>query len=270
MRDFAYHKPSTISAAVALLAGDGQSKPISGGMTLLPTMKQRLAAPSALVDLSAVPGLVGIKIESGSATIGAMTCHAEVAASAPLRTSLPALATLAGLIGDPQVRRRGTIGGSLANADPAADYPAAALGLGATIITDRREIAADAFFTGMFQTVLAADEIVTAVRFPIPDVAGYAKFKSQASRFALVGAFVARFGKRVRVAITGAAPVVFRPKEIEDILSENFLPQALARISIAPSGLSSDIHADSEYRAHLVVVMTRRAVEQALAGSGAS
>ena len=266
MKDFIYHKPSTISAAVALLAGDGESKPISGGMTLLPTMKQRLAVPSALVDLAALPGLVGIKIDTGSVTIGAMTCHAEVAASGPLKTVLPALATLAGLIGDPQVRHRGTIGGSLANADPAADYPAAALGLGASIITDRREIAADAFFTGMFQTALAADEIITAARFPIPAAAGYAKFKSQASRFALVGCFVARFGTRVRVAVTGAAPVVFRPKEIEDILSTDFSPKALASVSIAPSGLNSDIHADAEYRAHLVVVMARRALAQALAG----
>jgi carbon-monoxide dehydrogenase medium subunit len=162
------------------------------------------------------------------------------------------------------VRHRGTIGGSIANADPAADYPAAVLGLGATIVTDRREIAADVFFTAMFQTALEPGEIVVAVRFPIPDAAGYAKFKSQASRFALVGAFVARFGSSVRVAITGAGSSVFRSKDIEDALAANFSPQALTRISIAPSGLNSDIHADSEYRAHLVVVMARRAVEQSL------
>jgi carbon-monoxide dehydrogenase medium subunit len=255
---------------VALLAAGGESRVLSGGMTLLPTMKQRLAAPSTLIDLTGLPGLAGITIEGSNVTIGAMTTHAEVAGSTALKAAIPALATLAGLIGDPQVRHRGTIGGSLANADPAADYPAAALGLGATIVTDRREIAADAFFVSMFQTALAPDEIIVAVRFPIPDAAGYAKFKSQASRFALVGAFVARFGGGVRAAITGAAPVVFRSKDIEDALAANFSPTALLRISIAPSGLNSDIHADSEYRAHLVVVMARRAVEQALAGQRSS
>lgn len=264
MRDFAYHKPSSLPDAVALLAGDGEVRPLSGGMTLLPTMKQRLSAPSALVDLSAVPGLSGITIASNEVTIGAMTTHADVAGSAALKATLPALTTLAGLIGDPQVRHRGTIGGSLANADPAADYPAAALGLGATIVTDKREIAADRFFTGMFETALMPGEIITAIRFPVPDVAGYAKFKSQASRFALVGAFVARFGGDVRVAVTGAAPVVFRATDIEDALAKNFAPDALTRISIAPTGLNSDIHADSEYRAHLVVVMARRAVAAAL------
>jgi len=233
-------------------------------MTLLPTMKQRLASPTTIVDLAALPGLTGITVDGGSVTIGAMTTHAAVADSAAIRAVIPALGTLAGLIGDPQVRHRGTIGGSVANADPAADYPAAVLGLGATIVTDRREIAADIFFTAMFQTALQPGEIIVAVRFPIPDAAGYAKFKSQASRYALVGAFVARFGSSVRVAITGAGPVVFRSKDIEDALAANFSPQALARISIAPSGLSSDIHADNEYRAHLVVVMARRAVEQAL------
>jgi len=264
MRDFAYHRPSTLSEAVALLATDDECRPMSGGMTLLPTMKQRLASPKMIVDLAALPGLTGITVDGGSVTIGAMTTHAAVADSAALRAVIPALGTLAGLIGDPQVRHRGTIGGSVANADPAADYPAAVLGLGATIVTDRREIAADIFFTAMFQTALQPGEIIVAVRFPIPDAAGYAKFKSQASRYALVGAFVARFGSSVRVAITGAGPVVFRSKDIEDALAANFSPQALARISIAPSGLSSDIHADNEYRAHLVVVMARRAVEQAL------
>ena len=264
MKDFAYHRPSTLSEAVALLATDDECRPMSGGMTLLPTMKQRLASPKMIVDLAALPGLTGITVDGGSVTIGAMTTHAAVADSAAIRAVIPALGTLAGLIGDPQVRHRGTIGGSVANADPAADYPAAVLGLGATIVTDRREIAADIFFTAMFQTALQPGEIIVAVRFPIPDAAGYDKFKSQASRYALVGAFVARFGSSVRVAITGAGPVVFRSKDIEDALAANFSPQALARISIAPSGLSSDIHADNEYRAHLVVVMARRAVEQAL------
>src|SRR5882762_1074257 len=264
MKEFSYHKPSSVSEAIALLAASGENRPLSGGMTLLPTMKQRLASPSALIDLTALSELSGITIEGGNVTIGAMTTHAEVAGSAALKGTIPAVATLAGLIGDPQVRHRGTIGGSMANADPSADYPAAAVGLGAMIVTDRREIAADSFFTAMFQTALEPDEIILAVRFPIPDAAGYAKFRSQASRFALVGAFVARFGGTVRVAITGAGPVVFRSRDIEDALAANFSPEALARISIAPSGLNSDIHADSEYRAHLVVVMARRAVGQAL------
>jgi aerobic carbon-monoxide dehydrogenase medium subunit len=266
MKEFSYHRPSSVSEAVALLTAGGESRLLSGGMTLLPTMKQRLASPSALIDLAALSELSGITVEGGNVTIGAMTTHAEVAGSAALKATIPALATLAGLIGDPQVRHRGTIGGSLANADPSADYPAAALGLGAAIITDRREIAADAFFTGLFQTALAPDEIIVAVRFPVPDAAGYAKFKSQASRFALVGVLAARFGGSVRVAVTGAGPVVFRSKDIEDALAADFSPAALTRISIAPSGLNSDIHADSEYRAHLVVVMARRAVEQALSG----
>ena len=268
MKSFSYHKPSSVSEAIALLAASGESRPLSGGMTLLPTMKQRLASPSALIDLTALSELSGITIESGNVTIGAMMTHAEVARSAALTETIPALTTLASLIGDPQVRHRGTIGGSLANADPSADYPAAAVGLGATIITDRREIAADVFFTGMFQTALAPDEIIVAVRFPTPDAAGYGKFKSQASRFALVGVFVAKFDGSVRVAVTGAGPVVFRSRDIEDALVANFSPAALMRISIAPSGLNSDIHADSEYRAHLMVVMARRAVEQALMGQG--
>jgi carbon-monoxide dehydrogenase medium subunit len=267
MRDFEYYKPTTVSEAVALLAANRDGRAFSGGMSLLPTMKLRLGAPTALVDLSALPGMTGITIEAKNVTIGAMTTHAEVAGSTALKVAIPGLAVLAGLIGDPQVRHRGTIGGSLANADPAADYPAAALGLGAIIITDRREIAADNFFTGMFQTALAADEIIVAVRFPIPDASSYAKFKSQASRFALVGAFVAKFGGTVRVAITGAGPVVFRSTDIEDALAANFSTVALARISIDPSGLNSDIHADNEYRAHLVVVMASRAVEQALKGN---
>jgi carbon-monoxide dehydrogenase medium subunit len=264
MKDFSYHKPSTVSEAVALLTAGGENRLLSGGMTLLPTMKMRLASPTAIVDLAALPGLTAITVGGGSVTIGAMTTHADVATSAAIKGAIPALATLAGLIGDPQVRHRGTIGGSMANADPSADYPAAAVGLGATIVTDRREIAADGFFTAMFQTALEPDEIILGVRFPIPDAAGYAKFRSQASRFALVGAFVSRFGGIVRVAITGAGPVVFRSKDIEDALASSFLPEALVRISIAPSGLNSDIHADSEYRAHLVVVMARRAVGQAL------
>jgi len=224
MKDFSYHKPSTVSEAVALMAG-GESRLLSGGMTLLPTMKMRLASPAAIVDLAAVPGLTAITVGGGCVTIGAMTTHADVAVSAEVKAAIPALAALASLIGDPQVRHRGTIGGSMANADPSADYPAAAVGLGATIVTERREIAADSFFTAMFETALEPDEIILAVRFPIPDAAGYAKFRSQASRFALVGAFVARFGGAVRVAITGAGPVVFRSGDIEDALAAKFHPR---------------------------------------------
>lgn len=270
MKDFSYHTPSSVSEAVAMLAADSEGRPLSGGMTLLPTMKQRLAAPRALIDLGAIPSMCGVTQDAGHVTIGAMTTHAAVAASPVLKTAIPALSTLAGLIGDPAVRHRGTIGGSIANADPAADYPAAVLALGATIVTDRREIPVDAFFKGMFETALASDEIIVAVRFPIPDQAGYAKFKSQASRFALVGAFVARFGDKVRVAITGAGPCVFRPKELEDALTVAFLPDALARMSVPSAGLSSDIHADSEYRAHLIVVMVKRAVLAALSGCQSS
>ena len=177
MKDFSYYKPSTVSEAVTLLAAGGENRALSGGMTLLPTMKMRLASPTAIVDLAALPGLAAITVDGGNVTIGAMTTHADVAASAAVKAAIPALASLAGLIGDPQVRHRGTIGGSMANADPSADYPAAAVGLGATIVTDRREISADGFFTAMFQTALEPDEIILAVRFPIPDAAGYAKFR---------------------------------------------------------------------------------------------
>jgi carbon-monoxide dehydrogenase medium subunit len=267
MRTFAYHRPASAADAVALLAGVEESRPLSGGMTLLPAMKMRLAQPAAIVDLSAIPGLAAIAVGGGSVTIGAMTRHADVAASPEVAAAIPALAALAGGIGDPQVRHRGTIGGSLANADPAADYPAGVLGLGATIVTDRREIPADQFFTGLFATALAPDEIITAVRFPVPDVAGYAKFKSQASRFALVGVFVSKSGGSVRVGVTGAGPKAFRSPEIEEALSKRFAPEALASVSVDPAGLNSDIHADSEYRAHLIVAMARRAVAAALAGA---
>jgi len=267
MKAFEYHKPDSAAAAAALLAGVEDSRPISGGMTLLPTMKMRLAQPAALVDLSAIPGMAGISIEGGTVTIGAMTRHVDVASSAAVRSAIPALAALAGGIGDPQVRHRGTIGGSIANADPAADYPAAVLGLGATVVTDRREIAGGGFFLGLFQTALDADEIVTAVRFPVPAMAGYAKFKNPASRFAIVGVFVAKAGDRVTVAVTGAGPHAFRSREVEEALTADFSPASLAAVSVDPAGLNSDIHADPEYRAHLIVAMARRAVASALAGA---
>ena len=267
MKSFAYHKPTSAADAAALLGSIAESRALSGGMTLLPTMKMRLAAPSALVDLSAVEGMSGVTVDGGIVTIGAMTRHAEVAASAAVKKAIPALAALAAGIGDPQVRHRGTIGGSLANADPAADYPAGVVGLKATIVTDRREIPAGEFFKGLFETALAPDEIITAVKFPVPDLAGYAKFKNPASRFALVGVFVAKTGDEVTVAVTGAGPSVFRTGEVEEALSANFTPEALASVSVESAGLNSDIHADSEYRAHLIVAMARRAVAAALAGA---
>lgn len=260
MRSFSYHKPDTIDAAVAVLAGDENASAIAGGMTLLPTMKQRLAAPDALVDLSGIADLAGISLDGDILVIGAMTRHADVAASPLVQEKLPALAKLASRIGDQQVRHRGTIGGSISNNDPAADYPAAVLGLDAKIVTSKRTIAADDFFVSMFETALEPGEIVTAIRFPLPELAAYAKFPNPASRYAMAGVFVARTGGTVRVAVTGAGPSVFRATDIEAALAGNFDAVALERISIDASELLSDIHADNEYRAHLVMVMARRAV----------
>ncbi|MBS0518618.1 MAG: xanthine dehydrogenase family protein subunit M [Proteobacteria bacterium] len=263
MRSFAYDRPATMDRAVALLSG-GQAMPLAGGMTLLPTMKLRLSAPEALVDLSSVPELKGISSDGKTLTIGAMTRHIDVARAPEVTKAIPGLARLAGRIGDPQVRNRGTLGGSLANNDPAADYPAAALGLGATLITSKREIAADDFFRGMFETALEPGELLTAVRFPIPRAAGYAKFPHPASRFALVGVFVARFADGVRVAVTGAGPGVFRCPPLEARLAEDFVPEAVAGYAADPKTLNSDIHAEAAFRAHLIGVMARRAVAAAL------
>lgn len=263
MRSFSYHKPDTVDAAAALLADDENASAIAGGMTLLPTMKQRLAAPDILVDLSAIAGMAGISLDGDVVVIGAMTRHADVAASPLVQEKLPALAKLASRIGDQQVRHRGTIGGSISNNDPAADYPAAVLGLGAEIVTSKRTIPADDFFVDMFETALEPGEIVTAVRFPLPDCAAYAKFANPASRYALAGVFIAKFGDAVRVAVTGAGPSVFRASDIEAALAANFDAAALERISIDASELMSDIHADNEYRANLVMVMARRAVSLA-------
>lgn len=266
MRDFAYHKPATVAAAAGLLATIEDAKVLAGGMTLLPTMKQRLATPEALVDLSALQ-LAGIEEADGIVTIGAMTCHADVAASSVLDRCLPGLAGLAGGIGDPQVRHRGTIGGSIANNDPAADYPAALLALGAEVVTDRRRIAADDFFVGLFETALAPGEIVTAVRLPVVRRAAYAKFRSPASRYALAGVFVASLPGGVRVAVTGAGPAVFRLQAAEAALDRSFTPEAARAVAVDPAGLNSDIHADAVYRAHLVGVMAARAVAAAIAFS---
>ncbi len=263
MYDFAYQKPGSVADAVKALAADPEAKALAGGMTLIPVLKQRLNHPSVVVDL-AKTGLSGITAGAGSVTIGAMTTHAAVAASAEVRRIIPALAALAGGIGDEQVRHRGTIGGCLANDDPAADYPAAALALGATITTNKRAIAADDFFQGMFTTALEADEIITSVTFPAAAAANYQKFRNPASRYAIVGVFVARFPAGVRVAVTGAGQGgVFRHAAMEAALSANFSPDAIAAVTTPAGDMNSDIHASAEYRAHLVGVMARRAVAAA-------
>jgi carbon-monoxide dehydrogenase medium subunit len=264
MKSFAYYQPGQVPEAVKLLSSVAESKVLAGGMTLIPTLKQRLASPAALVDLSKLPGIKGCTDDGASLTIGAMTPHADVAASPLVRSRIPGLAELAAVIGDPAVRNRGTIGGSLANNDPAADYPAAVLGLGATILTSEREIAADDYFRGLFETALRPDEIITAIRFPAPLAAGYAKFKAPASRYALVGVFVAKTNGGVRVAVTGAGQGVFRVRPMEQALTSQFDPSAIAAIRIDTDGLTSDIHAEADYRAHLVTVMAKRAVQAAL------
>ncbi|MBI3505466.1 MAG: xanthine dehydrogenase family protein subunit M [Proteobacteria bacterium] len=263
MYDFAYHKPGSVADAVKLLGADGDAKAMAGGQTLIPTLKQRLAKPSAVVDLSAIRELSGISVSGGKVTIGAMTRHADVASSAEIMKALPALAALADGIGDPQVRNRGTIGGSIANNDPAADYPAACLALGATIKTNSREIAADDFFKGMFETALKAGELIVSVSFPVAEKAAYMKFGQPASRYALVGVFVAKGAAGARVAVTGAAAAVFRWKEAEAALSKSWSASAIDGLKVAASGLNGDIHAGPEYRAHLIGVMAKRAIAAA-------
>ncbi len=260
MQDFGFHRPTDVKGAVGLLKKAKEGKYLGGGQSLIPVMKLGLAAPTDLVSLAALAELRGIRLDGKTLVIGAGTTHAEVAESAEVRKAIPALADLAGHIGDPQVRNRGTIGGSLAHNDPAADYPAAALALAATIQTDRRTLAADAFFQGLFQTALAADEIVTAVRFPVPEKAAYAKFPHPASRFALVGVMVAKGPGGIRVAVTGAGPGVFRSAELEKALASRFAPDALAGVAVPAAGLTSDPYGSAEYRAHLVGVLARRAV----------
>ncbi len=263
MYDFKYQRPTSLDAAIKALGAADDGKYLAGGMTLIPTMKQRLAQPSDLVDLGAIDALSGIRREGDELVIGATTTHAQVAASEEVRSAIPALAELANHIGDPAVRARGTIGGSIANADPAADYPAAVVGLAATVQTNARSIAADDFFTGLFETALDDDEVITAVRFPIPARAGYAKFPNPASRYAVVGVLVAEGPGGTRVAVTGAGASVFRVADMEKALAGDFSPQAVADISVPASGLNSDIHASDEYRAHLVTVMAKRAVAAA-------
>lgn len=267
MQAFDYRRPATLAEALALLEADPEAMPLAGGITLIPTLKQRLAAPSLLVDLAGIEALKAIAEEPGAIRLGAMATHAEVASSALVRKAIPALAGLAEGIGDPHVRNRGTAGGSVANADPAADYPAAVVGLGATVITSRREIAGDDLFTGLFETALEPAELITALRFPVPDAAAYVKFPNPASRYATVGAFVARFGPEVRMAVTGAAPSVFRLIATEAALEERFSPDVIGEeVEVAADALNVDGHAPADYRAHLVAVMARRAVAACLAG----
>jgi aerobic carbon-monoxide dehydrogenase medium subunit len=280
MYDFVFHRPGSVDEAANHLRGNGDAKLLAGGQTLLPTMKQRLAAPKALIDLSAVSGLSAIEhtggslvmgkaegamvLRGGTLTIGALARHADVASSPDVQAAIPAIASLADGIGDPAVRNRGTIGGSIANNDPAADYPAACVALAATIVTNKREISADRFFTGLFETALEADEIILRVVFPVPGRAAYAKFRNPASRYAIVGVFVAELRGDVRVAVTGAGQSgVFRVAEMEQALSNRFEAEAIAKVKVDPAGLVSDIHAAADYRAHLINVMARRAVRTA-------
>jgi carbon-monoxide dehydrogenase medium subunit len=264
MYAFEYHRPSSLAEVASLLQSKPEAKLLAGGMTYIPTLKQRLAQPSDLIDLGGIAELRRILIDRGShLVIGAMTPHAEVAGSKDVQEWIPALAEMAEMIGDAQVRNCGTIGGSIANNDPAADYPAAVVGLNATVHTNRRTIAGDDFFTGMFDTALDDDEIVTEVRFPKADRAGYAKFRNPASRYAIVGVMVAQTGGQTRVAVTGAGPCVFRLPDFEQALGSNFSADAIKDLSVGAADLNSDIHASAEYRAHLVKVMAQRAVKAA-------
>jgi carbon-monoxide dehydrogenase medium subunit len=260
MNPFAFHRPRTLAEALGILRSSKEAKLLAGGQSLIPILKLGLAQPTDLVTLHGVEEVRGIRKEDGAIVVGAGVTHGEVAASEAVRKAIPALAVLAGSIGDAQVRNRGTLGGSIAHSDPAADYPAALVGLSATVVTDRREIAAGDFFQGMFATVLAADEIIVAVRFPIPDAAGYAKFANPASRFAIVGVMVARKKDEVRVAVTGAAASVLRIPAMEDALAAKFGAAAVDAVTISADELVSDMHAAADYRAHLVGVMARRAV----------
>lgn len=262
MYAFNFERPSTL-ADVARLAGQG-GKVLAGGQTLLASMKLRLANPELLVDLGAVRELSGIRREGDNLVIGAMARHAEVAANPEVQAAIPALADLAAHIGDRQVRALGTMGGSVANNDPAACYPAAVLALGATAQTTARKIAADNFFTGLFGTALAEGELITAISYPVPRRAAYMKFKQPASRFALIGVFVAQFDAGVRVAVTGGGNGVFRHAGLEQALSRSFTPEAAAGVQVSSEGLSSDLHASAAYRANLIGVMTQRAVAKAL------
>jgi aerobic carbon-monoxide dehydrogenase medium subunit len=260
MYSFNYHRPASLEDAAKLRAECEDGVFLAGGQTLLPTIKQRLAAPTDVIDLGAIAGLSGIQVDGDRVVIGAMTRHAAVARSNELRKALPVLTQLAGQIGDAQVRNRGTIGGSIANSDPAADYPAAVIGLGAEVITNRRRIAAADYFHDLFETALDPGEIVTAIAFPRPRRAAYSKFPNPASRYAVAGVLVADFGGKIRVGVTGAGPCAFRGTNLEEALNARLAPQAVDAVEIEYDRFNSDLHASAEYRANLVRVMARRAV----------
>jgi len=265
MYPFNYHRPGSVEEAVKLYHAAEDGLYLAGGQTLIPTMKQRLAAPTDVIDLAGIEGLTGIEIGADTVTVGALTRHDTVATSASVRAKLPVLAYLAGQIGDGQVRNRGTIGGSVANSDPAADYPAAVIGLGATIHTVSRSIAADDYFKNLFETALEPGEIITRIEFPVPSRATYRKFPNPASRYAVVGVLVADFAGSIRVGVTGAGPCAFRATAIEAVLNANLDPAAVNGVEVPDAGFNSDLHASQEFRAHLVKVMARRAVEDLLA-----
>jgi carbon-monoxide dehydrogenase medium subunit len=263
MHTMHYHRPASVAEAVKLAGQHGDDKLLAGGQSTLPSVRLGLLAPTGWIDLAGVAELQGICLDGNHVVIGAMTTHAAVAASKDVQAKIPALAHLAGGIGDRAVRNRGTLGGSIANNDPAACYPSAVLGLGATVQTDRRKIAADDFFKGLYETALAPGELVTAVHFPVPAKAAYVKFKQAASRFALVGVFVAQTAGGVRVAVTGAGPGVFRVKALEERLGAKFAPESCDGVTVPAAGLNSDLHASAEYRAHLIPVLAKRAVAAA-------
>ncbi|MGJ7610764.1 MULTISPECIES: FAD binding domain-containing protein [unclassified Variovorax] len=262
MYAFTLERPASVADAAKLVAAG--AKPLAGGQTLLASMKLRLSAPEQLVDLSGIAELTGIKKDGASLTVGAMSRHLDVANHADVKAAFPALADLASRIGDRQVRAMGTLGGSVANNDPAACYPSAVLGTGATVVTSKREIAADDFFLGLFTTALEEDELITAIRFPIPKRAVYEKLRQKASHFPLVGIFLAQYDSGVRVAVTGAGNGVFRHKGLEDALNQSFTAAAAAAVKIDASDLNSDLHASAAYRANLISVLTQRAVTKAL------
>ncbi len=260
MYDFEYHRAASVDDAKSKFGGADDARYMAGGMTLLPVLKQRLDQPSDLVDLGYLDDLRGISEDGGNIVVKAMTVHHDVNTSDLVKSKIPALAHLAGTIGDPMVRNRGTIGGSLANNDPAASYPSAVLALDAAIHTDRRTIAADDFFEGMFTTALDEGELITGVSFPVPEAAGYMHFPNPASRYPIVGVFVAKTSDGARVAVTGAGACVYRVPEMEEALNADWSPDAVAGIKVSADGLNEDIHASAEYRAHLVTVMAKRAL----------
>jgi aerobic carbon-monoxide dehydrogenase medium subunit len=263
MYEFNFQRPSALSDGIEAFAGADDAAWLAGGQTLLPVMKQGLAMPSDLIDLTSLEELKGITTTDNLVTVGAMTCHADVAASDAVRAKIPALADLAGRIGDPHVRNRGTLGGSIANNDPAADYPAALVALAAVVHTNKRQIAADAFFTDLFETALDDGELILRVDFPVPEKAAYQKFPNPASRYAVVGVFVALGADEVRVAVTGAGACVFRARDMEQALAGNFLSSQISDLSVPETDLNTDIHASAGYRAHLIGVLARRAVDAA-------